>query len=914
MAFALAFASSGMAVAQSTPAPDAPAPDDIVVTGTHIVRDGYKAPTPVTVLTADALQAQAPSTIAQSINQLPQFRGTTTPTSTVNSSQNVGGNFLDLRGVGASRTMVLVNGRRVIATTADGLVDINLLPQDLVKRVDVVTGGASAAYGSDAVSGVVNFILDDHYSGVRISSQFGISGQGDDQEVRTTLTAGTAFSEGRGHVVVSGEYFDSKGIPNQYDRDWGAKGYQLIANPTYTATNGQPKNIIAANVYQAGRSEGGLILAPASLRGIDFLPGGTLGTFTFGSPLGSSYMVGGSGTNQGRYTSLEAPLKRYTAAALGSYEFSPAFNLHLEMNYGYTRVVNPVVQSFSTAPYTITSSNAYLPAALASLMTANNVSSVSVGRINTDFGFITADITTKVYRGVLGLDGDLGHGWKWSAYYEYGRTRYDGLLRGNLIPANLSRAINAVKSPGGGSVCADTLSGTASVAAAAAGCVPINLFGYGSPSAQAIAYVTGTQELLRTVRQDVASANIQGEPFSTWAGKVSVAAGAEYRREGATVSVDALSAANSFLIGNPKGYPWVRYNVKEAYGETVIPLLAESPIGKGLDLTAAVRETDYSTSGSVTTWKAGLNYTITDDVRLRATRSRDIRAPNLSELYLPNALSFATLTNPTTREQTLVQVNTQGNTSLRPEKANTWTVGAVFSPRWVTGLSFSIDAYDIRIKSAIITLAAQDIVNRCFAGTTSLCPLVTQVNGSITSVVATYINAASVKTRGLDFELTYVKPLPAFGATMIFHGLANYTDRLSTSDGVTSVDRAGEVDPDYGGVPHWQGSASITLDKGPLSGMVMGRFVGGGKYLNSFVEGVDINDNSVSGRFYVNTSISYKIKAWGSSSLKLFGVINNLLDKDPPVDPSSFQTPFGTNPALYDVIGRSFVFGARVEF
>jgi len=915
LAAVLAIAAAGPVLAQ---VPDVAAEGgptgDIVVTGSHIVRDGYQAPTPVTVLTTATLEQQALPTISQSLNLLPQFRASSTPSSTVNSSQNSGGNFLDLRGIGATRTMVLVNGRRHIATTTDGLVDINLVPQDLIKRVDIVTGGASAAYGSDAVSGVVNFILDDRFEGIRASTQYGFADEGDNREVRATLTAGASFADDRGHIVLSGEYFDGNGIANQYDRKWGAKGYMFIANPAFAAGNGQPRNIISPNVFQSTRNEGGLILGPAALRGITFGQGGALDRFTFGSPLGSAYMVGGSGVNQGRYTSLVTPLTRYSGALLGSFAFSPAFNAHVELSYGNAHTVNPVVQSFSTAPYTISRNNAFLPTELFDLMTANNIPSFTMGRINTDLGFFTADIRTKVGRGVVAFDGDLGSGWSWSSYYQYGRTRYNGLLRNNLIPANMTRAINAVQAPDGSIVCADTLSADPAVRAAAAGCAPINLFGYGSPSADAMKYVTGTQQLVRTVQQHVAAANIQGEPFSTWAGAVSFAAGAEYRRESAKVRVDALSAANRFLIGNPKGYDGVSYNVKEVYAEFVVPLLADSPIGRGLDLTAAGRHTDYSTSGTVTTWKLGLNYTLNDDIRLRATRSRDIRAPNLNELYLPNALSFATLTNPQTREQTLVSINTRGSTDLRPEKANSWTVGAVLSPSWLPGVSFSVDGYDIRIKGAIITLASQDIVNRCFAGTTSLCDLITTTNGSISSLVNTFINAASVKTQGLDFELTYARELPSLGLSMVLRGLANYTRRLSTSDGVTSVERAGEVGPDFGGVPHWRGTASLSLEKGPLSYMLMGRFVGGGKYNNSFVEGVDINDNSVDGRFYLNSSLTYRLDISSRSSVKFFAVVNNLLDKDPPVAPSSFQTPTATNPVLYDVAGRSFVFGARFAY
>lgn len=903
------FCGADVAIAQA--AKDAPAEkaasdeSDILVTASRINRTGFTAPTPTTMVDLEDIARQGAPNVADALNHVPSFQPSTTPATAGNSSVGVGANFLNLRGLGANRTLILVNGRRHVPTSINGLVDINLIPQALIERVEVVTGGASAAWGSDAVSGVVNFILNEKLDGFQGSAQYGFSQRDDNHEKRFSLAYGTGFAGGRGHISIAGELVSGDGVTDQKDRAWGRREWQVIANPA--SGPGQPTLLVLPNVHQSNRTEGGLVVG-GRYAGTQFLPGATYGPFRYGSPRNATFMAGGDGINQGLYTSLVVPLNRKTLSAITTYEITDNVRATIEGSFGQSKSVNAITQSFSFAPYSIQKDNAFLPRALADGMAPGEV--MPLGRLNTDFGFITADTTVKAYRGVAALDGKFGDGWQWSAYYQYGRTRYHGLLLGNPIVANLNRAIDSVIDPVSKQpICRSTLSSPGD------GCVPINLFGYGSPKQDALNYVLGTQVLDQTLRQDAAGVDIQGEPFSTWAGPVSFAAGAEYRRESARVRVDPRSQASAFLIGNPKALSG-HYSVKEAFAEFVVPLLSDAPMAKALELNGAARVTDYSVSGTVATWKAGLTYKVNDSLRFRGTRSRDIRAPNLNEIFSPASLVFANIRDPRDGSTSLVTVNLRGNPALQPEKADTLTAGVVIEPSFLPGLHASIDYYDISLKGAIQTLAPQEIVNRCYAGATELCVNVSR-NGAnaITNIVSAFYNLSSLKSRGVDFELGYATPIQGFvsGAPGEFRArlLGTYIAKQATNDGVNKVDRAGEVGPLNGGVPSWRMVGNLGYREGPASLSLTGRFIAGGKYDNTLVEGIGINDNTIPSRFYLDGTIEYTLLDSGRNKLQLFGVVNNILDKDPPIAPINFQNSVATNNALYDVVGRSFVIGLR---
>lgn len=895
------------ACAQDAQAGETGKSEDIVVTASRITRSGFTAPTPTTMLDADNVVLQGASTLTEAVNQIPSFLPNTTPATAGNSTATAGANFLNLRGIGAPRTLVLVNGRRFVPSATQaaiaGTVDVNLIPQALIDRVEVVTGGASAAWGSDAVAGVVNFILDRDQKGLEVGLQAGISSRGDNAETRVSARWGTDLADGRGHFVISGEYFDSRGILNQQDRKWGAEGWQVFVNPLYTPTNGEPARILSADVHQSNRTEGGLILTAGPLRYLQFGPGGTVSPFATGSYLGSTYMVGGDGINQGKYISLVTPHRRRSLYAMFDYDIADNVRLSLEGSYARSTSNNETTASFSLSPYTITQQNAFLPDAVRSTMLTNGITQFQMGRINTDFGYITTDLDAKVYRAVASLDGNFGDTWRWSAYYTYGETRRLDRSLGNVVNARLAAAIDSIADPVTGQpVCRNLATNP--------GCVPINLFGYGSPSAAAIDYVTEDQVVASKIRQHAAALDFSGEPFSTWAGAVSLAFGIEYRRESVSSVADAISLANGFMIGNPKslaGY----YDVKEAYAEAVVPLLRDVPFARLLELNGAVRYTDYSTGASVTTWKLGGTYVPMDGLKLRGTLSRDIRAANLTEMFSISGLSFANVRDPRDGSSPFISSLSAGNPGLAPEKADTWTAGVVLEPAMLPGLRLSVDYYDIDISGAIGTLTTQNIIDRCFiGGAAQLCDLIElNPDTSIRHVNNFFVNIQTVQTRGVDAELAYRTALGSDSLSVRL--LGTYVADLVTGDGVTSVDRAGQAQGT--GVPHWTGLANIVYATGPLSLGVSGRYVGGGAFDVTFGPG-DINDNSISGRFYINLSAQYDIGRGDGWTMELYGAVKNLLDKAPPIVGSTFQAPFATNGALYDMVGRYFTVGARVRF
>ncbi|MDB5467820.1 MAG: hypothetical protein JWQ46_2582 [Phenylobacterium sp.] len=875
--------------------------DEVVVTATRVARTGFTAPTPTTQVGAADLQKAAVTNVADQLNKVPAFRGSSTPASTSHITQNAGGNFLDLRGLGATRTLVLVDGHRYVPTTASGLVDINVIPTGLIDRVDVVTGGASAAWGSDAVAGVVNLILKRNLTGLQGEFSTGATERGDGQEYRASLAGGTSFADGRGHFMAAGEYASSAGVGS--NRDWFKQHWANIANPAYVKGNGQPQNLILPNVGVSVATLGGLITS-GPLKGLQFLPGGQTSQFQYGTNVGAQYMTGGGGIYPGDLISLVTPLERASLFARATFDFDDKTQGFFEASTAYARTDFNLSASYDLGSLTIQKDNAFLPASVRSLMTANNITSFKMGRINPDIAYNVVDDVNQTTRLATGLKGSIGD-WTWDASAEFGETRYSARVYNNRINTNFNQAVDSVVGPNGQAMCRSTLTSPTN------GCVPINLFGAGSPSAAASAYVTGTQSLLSHIKEVAAAANIQGKPFSTWAGPVSIAGGIEARRESVNQIVDAGSQAGIFAIGNPKAMRG-SYDVKEAYGEAVVPLAAGLPFVKNLDLDVAARVTNYSTSGTVWTWKAGLSYAINDEWRVRATRSRDIRAPNLNDLYSPYTLTFATVTDPRNGTQLTVAQPQLGNPSLQPEKGDTITAGVVYEPAWLSGLHMSLDYYDIKLQGAIATLSAQNMINRCESGNTSMCQyIIRDSSGMLTTVMRTNINLSELHTSGVDGEVSYNTPLDRYfeklQGSVDLRLLASYVDKFITNDGTTAIDTGGVTGT---GGPHWRAMASASYTNGPLQIYNEVRYIGPGIYDVNLT----YNNNHVASQTLVNTSVQYTLLDHDQRQLQVFGAVNNLFDSNPPVAPYNFIFGSPSSASVFDVMGRRYTVGVRFKY
>jgi iron complex outermembrane recepter protein len=545
-------------------------------------------------------------------------------------------------------------------------------------------------------------------------------------------------------------------------------------------------------------------------------------------------------------------------------------------------------------------------------MTAIKIASFKMGRINTDLPVLRPDSDSQTRRIVVGFDGRFGDNWTWSTHYEYGQTRYSARVFNNIINSNFTNALNAVVNPANGQiVCASSLKTPGN------GCAPLDLFGVGSPSAAATSYIEGTESELVHLTESSAAASIQGEPFQIWAGPVSVAAGAEYRRETLSQNVDPISAAGGFVEGNPKSIDG-SYEVEEGFAETVVPLIHDMFLVKSLDLNAAARVTNYSNNGTVETWKVGVTYSVDDDLRLRFTRSRDIRAPDLSELFTQYLLTFGTVIDPVSGKQVQVSEPSQGNPDLKPEIADTTTGGIIYQPSWFRGFNASVDVFNIDVKGIVGTLTAQQIVNDCALGSSAQCGLITRdTTGVITSVLRAQQNLSELKTAGIDFEGSYQRRLPEFfgplQGNVALRMLATYTNELTTVSQGVSINEAGAVGSGVTGVPRWRWNASLTYVRGSFQLFLQALYVGGGNVDNSLGP-LGYSPDRVGGQAIGNVTATYDLISNNPGRVELFFNIHNIANAAPPIDPSSFIFQYQTNPSLYDVIGRTFTVGARFHY
>lgn len=905
--------------------------DSIVVTGTRVLSNGNAAPTPLTVVGKEQLELAAPTNLADGLAQIPEFRSSQRPSSFV-TPQGPTGAFLNLRGLGLSRSLILFNGRRVQPTTQEGRTDINTFPDLLVKRVDVVTGGASAAYGSDAVAGVVNFVLDDEFEGVKADIGAGISSRGDNGSQKARVAFGTSFANDRAHLVVSGDYFHSDGVLNTDNRAWDSKHCNVIPNPTF-ATDTRTAFLFRCGVTGTQFATGGVITSGA-LRGTQFLPGGVPAVFNYGTEVSAGVMVGGDGYWNPR-GNVSTPLTSKTLFGHLRYDATDNVQLWVEGSYAKSdSFFFGTSPSYSgTTAITIYRDNAFLDSVTRQRMVNANIQSFTLGRISPDWGRNEGQSSTELYRGAFGFKGEFG-GWTVDGSFDAGQTK--GHLENNNSPnqTKLFEALDSVLVNG-----VPTCRSMLLAVNAGRGCVALNPFGFGSASRAALDYAFDDGYSDTTIHQQSAEFNLRGSPFSLWAGEVAFATGVTWRHIDVEQTADPLSQTTIQLIPNTRGLPaslngklgvFLTGNqgvqpkqsitVKEGYAEVQVPLARDVTLLKSLDVNGAVRFADYSTTGGVWSWKVGGAWEPIDGIRVRATRSRDVRAPNIPELYAPALASLAPILDPLKGTNNNTPVFFGGFAGLTPEIANTLTAGIVVRPAFLPGFSFSVDYYKIQIDNAIGTLTAQNIVNLCFNGETDYCQFVNRLSdGTLSSVLNLNFNQNKLVNKGIDFEANYTTEIG--NAKLSLRGLASYLDSLATTDPFGKVDeRAGVNGGEAIGTPHWQGAVSATLQIGGFTAFVQERLIGSGLYSNQYVVGGratnSIDFNRVAGRAYTDVTLRYKIPT-ERGDWEIYGTINNLFDRDPPASPTRIGAPasiLGTNPTLYDVIGRQFNVGVRLKF
>ena len=884
-------------VAAPTEAPELASPanqQEITVTGSRITRNGYNTPTPVTVISTQDIQAAAPANLADFVNQIPSISGSVTPSNSQRSLANgtAGVNTINLRNLGSSRTLVLIDGHRSVGSTASGTVDINTVPQGLVKNIEIVTGGASSVYGSDAVAGVVNFILDRNFTGLKGDVDYGETTYGDDRTKRATLTGGFKFAGGRGHILLSGQIIRRDGVFG-VPRPWADNGMHLTQNPAYVAGNGQPEYLPSTR-SGLNTTTGGGIITSGPLKGTYFGVGGIINHYNYGeNRLGNSpWTIGGDWQVSQQYNAESLQPEENVTGGYGraSYDLFDNLTVYTEISYNRSHAYNWGGYQTDKANVAIAGENAFIPAALRAQL---NGAGFTLGTWNADIPTRSSDNTRSVQRYVAGAEGSFGlfgAEWKWDGYYQKGISEaHETVYSAQRI--KLGYAQDAVLNGAGQIVCRVTRDG--STDPLAAGCAPFNRLGiYGSAQQAALNYFMGTPSRDETYKQDVAALNFHTNIANPLTKPIGLAFGVEHRREGIDGYADPYSQAN-WISGNflaTQGH----YTVTEGYVETLVPLPFH------VEFSGAGRFTSYSESGQVQTWKAGLTWQPVSDLRLRATRSRDIRAPNLTELFQAGSRNTNSLADPWNGRNTVRYTQSvTGNLDLKPEKADTWGFGAIYRPSFLPGFGLSVDYYDIKIKGAIGSVSSQQTVDRCFAGNTDLCqrlqavvrttpgasvtipygaPGFTQAGGpgpNVTEYLVQIVpfNFLQDRSRGIDFEASYNFRLDSIAQNLpgavSLRGIATRYLEASEANGIDApTDSVGENSGS--GPPKWSYRATIGYDVNRFSMQLIGRGLSAGVYSNQWVECAancpatdpihhTISNNHLPGAFYLDTYFAYTL-------------------------------------------------------
>ena len=924
--------------ATATPAPTG----DIVVTGSRIQRPDLQSSSPVATISAGELKATNTVTAESYLSSSPQFVPAASGTT---NNGNGGTATVDLRGLGSQRTLVLVNGRRMVPSDIGGAVDINAIPTVLIKRVDVLTGGASAVYGADAISGVVNFVLDDKLEGVRADASSQITGHGDGAQYNAGLAAGVKFgSDDAGHIVIAGQYSKRNGV-YQSARAYSAQALDGNLKPT-GSSNATPTVIdINSGRYQINDGS---------------QAGGTDNFVPYYKPYNF---------NPANY--LQVPLERYNVTALGSYKFSDAAELYARGSYtrsDVTAILAPTATGGFN--FAISPSNPFLNATNSALifgdpanLNADGTANVGIRRRVTETGGRIQQFTNDTYFGIVGLRGDFADSFHYDVFAQYGLAKRHEALLNDLDYNRTAQAINATVGANGTPVCVNPSNG----------CVPVNLFTSQPISSAALSFITANGSQDNRYTQFVTGGSLSGDLNflqSPLADKpAAIAVGAEYRRETGSQSVDAnYGSGNLIYYGQGTAVPSASFDVKEVYGELQMPLVTDRPFVRALNFEGGVRYSAYTNNTvagrnklDAVTYKLGGDWSPVEGLRFRAIFNRATRDPNIAELNSPitQAGTDVLSTDPCARgapqgnaalaakciaqgapaalvNSGVIQdvtagqtnINAGGNPALRPETANTLTVGAVFSPRVLPGLNVTVDYYRMKVNNYIASDGSQDIVNQCFNNNISAyCSLIVRSNisgqltgspnpnGQFPGVTEQLINVATLQTSGIDVSADYRFKLP--GETSLTLAMAGtYVDRYTFNLGAqaTPINCAGKFGNSCAAVsinpiPRWKHQASATLDLGDVS--IQGRW----RYIGpvSADPGTPILVNRIPSYSFFDTNVSFDVNKQYTFRLG----VSNLFNVNPPVvggvAGSTGSNSANTFPNVYDALGRTFFAGISLK-
>jgi len=757
-----ALAIAGAAAAQpatTPPASDNPSAtsSEVIVTGSHVIRNGNASPTPLTVANAEQLKLTSPINLSNGIAMLPSFTNTGPGRGAFLTGQITGtqGNLLNLRNLGPQRTLVLLDGRRVPPTTFSGLVDVDVIPEMLVSRVDTVTGGASAAYGSDAVAGVVNYILDTKFTGFKFEASGGMSNYPgyrfdtklttptqqnccDGKSYRIGGAWGHAFLDGRLHVEVAAEHVNDDPVlqasrplinnawwlyvPSKPTTGAGAIPAGTVNNPYTLMQNVVQANRALTPKFTGCSTTGGATptnpnavqtfsaACPAGIAGLYVTQSGQIVPWDSGQSANTAnFQVGGSGVGSWDSVDLIPGFEQTHFFGGLSFDITPTFNAWAQMIYSKNITRDDV--SGTSLAHAIYSGNSYLPASVQTAMTNAGLSSVQIQQYLPNGGYpLYGRETTNDLIVMAGLRGDIAWGWKFDASYAYGQA-HDFNVQQHPNQPHIYAALDAVADPATGNpVCRVTLTNPGLYP----GCAPLNVFSYYGASQASLNYILQLDWYRSSFTTNDFTVNFNGELFHTWAGPIGAAVGFEYRTRNLVMTSNGDPNIAPQITGirgiasSVKTWVFLNQapingsdNVKEGYIELNIPLARDMAFARSLDVNGAVRFTDYSISGRATTYKVGGVWEPIEGLRVRGTVSQDIRAPYLNELNGLSVGRSATQTDPHCQCPGQYDIVTGGNPDLKPEVAQTYTGGVVFAPPQVRNFSIAVDWYSIDIKGAI---------------------------------------------------------------------------------------------------------------------------------------------------------------------------------------------------------------------
>jgi iron complex outermembrane recepter protein len=757
--------------------------ESVTVTGSRIITSIVNSPTPLTLVSTADLLKTTPSNIPDGLNKLPIFQGSHSSTTTDNASKNNTANVLALRNFGEERTLVLLDGHRITPSHANGTVSIDILPTMLMSRVDVVTGGASAVYGSDAVTGVVNFVLDKKFTGVKLETNAGLSTYADALSYQVGVAAGTSLFGGRGHIEGSLKHFHSDHV-RQSARPWGRNRLTIVGPGNAASPYAQIKDGTLNSLSFGGKiSCTGTTANPCGANGKQFIADGVIGPMDMGIRTATSNMS--SGGDGAYYFSSSLAAMKNTDESFGrfSYDINDTTTFYVQAiaasSYGY-HIHSPSYLQTGTVPNTFYKDNPFLtPAAQAALAggTTNTFTVTKFIKNMGGVGFTSRGLDTHLSM-TAGLDGTMFNKYAWNVFYTHGVNHQKMDNPRNQNNTKMYAAQDAVLNAAGNPVCYVS---TTSYSSLYPGCVPMNPFGPTALTTSQYNYFTEDTNFIISTGMDDFGGGVSGELFNLPAGPVSAALSSEYRQVSYGVvsnSPPKLVDCTGLRLCNPTTNQWqgnVGNNqenktnkIMEFAGEVQIPLLKDIPLIQELSANIAGRYTDYSMTGAVQTWKIGLNYRVNDDLRFRGTTSTDIRAPTLYDLYSPIQQNTAGFTDIHTGNMTAIaRTQTQGNSKLVPEVARTYTAGFVYTPSFIPGLILSLDYYRINLKNALgnISGSSTTIQNLCEVsnGTSAFCslyvrplPFSDRTAANFPSLVLTQqLNAALNKTEGWDLEVDY---------------------------------------------------------------------------------------------------------------------------------------------------------------